>query len=441
MSFSFVILAGGTGSRTRSSTPKVLQEIAGKPAVRHVIDLCKSFAPKQIISVVSLALENNSLFDDTEVVVQKSQCGTADAVLQSIPYINGQEVIILCADTPLVESRHIKSLMECEHDAAFIAMRIPAEMQHTQYGRVIIDDHGNFQEIVEHNDIAGRTCENLANSGIYKINRKLLGENILKVELNRESNEYHLTDLLSVLLNQGTDVHPIIYDEYYPFHGINTMYDISIAEAIAQDKLRKMFMQNGVRLLSPDTTYFSHDTEIDNNVVIEQNVIIKNNVEIRSGAVIKAFSYLEDCMISESASIGPFARIRGASKISECATIGNFVEIKASEIGNGTKIKHLSYIGDTKVGSYTNIGAGTITCNFDGVRKHRSTIGYDVMIGANSALVSPVNIGDMATVGAGSVITKDVPSNALAIARNQQINKECYKRKGAEPVVDDLLEK
>ncbi|MDR0630553.1 MAG: bifunctional UDP-N-acetylglucosamine diphosphorylase/glucosamine-1-phosphate N-acetyltransferase GlmU [Holosporales bacterium] len=420
-----LILAGGHGTRTKSDFPKIFQEVAGKAIIRYVIEACKAINPTQIISVVSEPIKDHLLFEDTKTVVQEAPRGTADAVLQAVPYIRSSHAIILCSDMPLIETMTLQHLARNSCDISLIAMTVPKELKHMAYGQVIVDDKGSFQCIVEKSDCIH---SNFANSGVYKINSQLLKDNINKVIPDKKSGEFYLTELFSILKRQDYVTEIIFADEYWPFHGVNTIADLAAAEEVAQDKLRYKFMSKGVRLLDPKSVYFSYDTEIGKNVTIEQNVIFKNKVKVRDGVVVKAFSYFEDCEIFEKAIVGPFTRIRGNTQISSRSVIGNFVEIKGSIIGPEVKVKHLAYIGDTTVGSRTNIGAGVITCNFDGRNKHKSAIGEDVMVGANSSIVSPLNIGNQAVIGAGSVINKNVPKGSLAIARSRQQNKENYKK-------------
>jgi bifunctional UDP-N-acetylglucosamine pyrophosphorylase/glucosamine-1-phosphate N-acetyltransferase len=311
---------------------------------------------------------------------------------------------------------------------ALIAFKIPENMLDMPYGRVCCNG-SELVKIIEYKDTDYNELANqYANAGIYKMNAATLKRNIEDVAPNEISGEYYLTDLLKILSKKGKRISVMKSGEYWPFHGINTLVDLSLAEAIVQKRLRDKFMRNGVKLLDPTSVYFSFDSTIANNVTIEQNVVIKKGVTINSGATIKSFCYLENCEIMENATLGPFARIRDRAVVMDGSTIGNFVEIKQSTIGKEAKVKHLSYIGDTSLGCKSNIGAGTIVCNFDGVRKHSSVIGDNVMIGSNCSIISPIKIGHSALTGAGSVITADVPENTFAISRVEQQN---YKNKAS----------
>ncbi|MDR0640444.1 MAG: bifunctional UDP-N-acetylglucosamine diphosphorylase/glucosamine-1-phosphate N-acetyltransferase GlmU [Holosporales bacterium] len=429
-SVDFMILAGGRGTRTKCSLPKVFQELAGKPLIRYVIDTCHGVTSAdpgitgRIISVVSPSIKDHELCEDSITVVQTLPNGTGDAVRTAIPLLDSEMTVILYADTPLVEPSHLLSLISNGHDVSLISCRIPDDMMEMPYGRVITDPLNHFIKIVEYRDATpGEKKCPFANSGIYKIKTDLLKRYIKDIPPNKLTNEYYLTDLLTVFVEKNIEVFAMQNERYWPFHGINTLVDLARAEEILQDKLRTKSLNSGVKLYDPKTVYFSSDTVIEKDVVIEQHVIIKNKVVIRSGAHIKAFSYLEECEIMEGTVVGPFARIRNSSTLAPRSVVGNFVEIKKSYIGESSKIKHLAYVGDATLGSNTNIGAGTITCNFDGAHKHDTIIGNNVMVGANCSLVAPIKIGNGSMVAAGSIINKDVPDEALAIARVPQQNK------------------
>ncbi|MDR1034676.1 MAG: bifunctional UDP-N-acetylglucosamine diphosphorylase/glucosamine-1-phosphate N-acetyltransferase GlmU [Holosporales bacterium] len=424
----FIILAGGLGTRTRIDCPKIFLPIAGKPIIRYIIDLCSVFS-KRIIAVVPPQLNGHHLFDGSLQVVQETPKGTGDAVKAAIPFIDSEYVIIMHADTPLIEPRHIEPLLCTHDDAAFITCKVPKDMLDMPYGRVFCNGQ-EFVKIIEYKDANDNERSNqYVNTGIYKMNVNILKNNINDTVPNKLSGEYYLTDFLTNLSTNGKKISVMKSDEYWPFHGINTLTDLSLAETIVQDKLRNKFMKNGVQILDPKSVYFSFDSKVANNVMIEQNVVIKNGVTIHSGAIIKSFCYLENCAIMERAMVGPFARIRDEAVVMDEAAVGNFVEIKQSTVGRETKIKHLSYVGNTYVGYKSNIGAGTITCNYDGVRKHRSVIGDNVMIGANCSIISPIKIGDNTLIAAGSVITKDIPENTFAISR---VNQQNYQNKASD---------
>lgn len=418
MSIDFVILAAGKGSRMKSTNPKIFQTIAEKPIIQYIIDTCKQFSPN-IIVVTRESLLDHKLFDGTITVSQSNPKGTGDAVLQAIPFLKSDNTIILCGDMPLIEPAHLANLVNHSGNT-LMAMTIPNELIDMPYGRVILNNE-NLEKIVEYKNATNEErLIPLANTGIYKLETSILKKYINEIKQNPLTQEFYLTDLFEILKANEIKTSVIQSKEYWPFHGINTMNDLAKAEEIMQNRLRKKFMNNGVKLLDPKTTYFSFDTEIDSNVVIEQNVIIKKAVKIHSNARINAFSHISECEIMENVEIGPFARIRGNAKFMESSAIGNFVEVKGSIIGQNSKAKHLSYIGDTVIGSDSNIGAGTITCNYDGVKKHKTTIGNKSFIGSNSTLIAPITIEDNTIIGAGSVINRNVSKNSLAIARCKQ---------------------
>jgi len=420
MSIDFIILAAGRGTRMNSKAPKTFQTIVEKPIIRYIIDACKYFS-SNIIIVTQESLLNHELFNDVTTVAQPSPKGTADAVLQAIPYLKSDQCIILCGDMPLIETKHLDLLKNASQNS-LIAMTIPNELVDMPYGRVILND-GNLEKIIEYKNATNQEKDiSLANTGVYKIETSILKKYIKEIKQNPLSKEFYLTDLFEILKINGINTAVIQSEEYWPFHGINTMEDLAKAENIMQDRLRSKFMNNGVKLLDPKTTYFAFDTEIEPDVVIEQNVIIKKGVKIHSNARINAFSHISECEIMEKVEIGPFARIRGNAKFMESSSIGNFVEVKGSILGKNTKAKHLSYIGDTAIGSNSNIGAGTITCNYDGVKKHKTIIGDNSFVGSNSTLIAPITIGNNTIIGAGSVINKDVSQGDLAIARTEQSN-------------------
>ncbi|MBQ7524371.1 MAG: bifunctional UDP-N-acetylglucosamine diphosphorylase/glucosamine-1-phosphate N-acetyltransferase GlmU [Alphaproteobacteria bacterium] len=419
MSIDFVILAAGLGTRMKCSTPKIFQTVAGKPIVRYVVDACKSFE-QNVFVVTQEHLREDNCFVDVTPVVQRSPKGTADAVRQAVGFLKSEYTVILCGDMPLLENRHLDALVNATQDNTLTAMIVPDELSHMPYGRVILQD-GQFDHIIEYkNATPEERSSKLANAGVYKVKTELLKRYIGEIRENPVSKEFYLTDLFGILKDTGNEVAVVQSDDYWSFHGINTMQDLAKAERVMQTRLREKFMNAGVKLLDPETTYFAHDTEIASDVIIEPNVIIGAEVRIGRGSRINAFSHLVNCEVSENVEIGPFARIRGGAKFMSKSSIGNFVEVKGSTLGCGSKAKHLAYIGDTTIGNSSNIGAGTITCNYDGVKKHKTSIGDYVFVGSNSTLIAPVSVGDGAIIGAGSVITKGVSPNSLAIARTSQ---------------------
>lgn len=425
MNIDLIILAAGNSSRMHSSTSKIFQELAGRPLIEYVIDLCQTFENSKTTIVTNGKHKDNPIFKDLTVCIQEVPNGTAGAVKSALSELSSEYSIVLCSDMPLVEKRHIQALLDDQSEISLIASRLPESLSDMPYGRVIVDDKNEFSKIVEYKDAnESERKTNLFNCGIYKIKTCLIEKYINQIESKNLSNEYYLTDLINILKNNGFKISIVEEPEYSSFHGINTMQDLSAAEDIMQIRLRNKFMSQGTRFLDPKTTYLSYDTVIGKDVTIEQNVVIKKNVRINDGVTVKAFSYLADCELCDNSTVGPFARLRGNSKINENAAVGNFVEIKGSDIGEGTKIKHLSYIGDAKIGQNSNIGAGTITCNYDGVNKHKTTIGSNVMVGSNCSLIAPVEIQDDVLIGAASVVDKAIPAKSLVISRPELKIKE-----------------
>jgi bifunctional UDP-N-acetylglucosamine pyrophosphorylase/glucosamine-1-phosphate N-acetyltransferase len=406
--FDFVILAAGNGTRMLSSVPKVFQNIADVQCISHIINCCTEFAKLANVVVVTKAeFANYSQFRNCSVAIQEKPLGTGDAVKQAIPFLKHDRVIVICGDMPLLETSALQRISKSDKAVAVIAMHLDKDVIDMPYGRIVSD------EIIEYEQATNEIKKwPWANSGLYNFRVDFLRENVHK--------EKYLTDLLHYAKG-SIDI--IRVDDYQIFHGINTMHDLTVAENIMQNKLRKKHLANGIQIQDPATVYFSFYTEIESNVVIEQNVIFKGRVQVKSGAVIKAFSYLENCFVGKNVIVGPFARIRSGSVLDEHSEIGNFVEVKESTVGIHSKAKHLAYIGNATIGPKVNIGAGAITCNYDGVNKNKTTIGSGVMVGANCSLIAPINIGAGTIVAAGSVITRSTEENVLAIGRAPQTNK------------------
>ena len=421
MSIDFVILAAGNSSRIKSSLPKFFHTIAGKPVIRYVIDAANACScGGRTVLVTREDLQHSEHFSDTTVVIQDKPLGTADAVKCALNELHSEYTIILCGDMPFITTKHLATLINSSAENALIAMKLPAEFQNMPYGRVVLDN-GKFERIVEYkNAIDAEKAITLANTGVYKIRSDLLKKYIHRIEKNAVSGEFYLTDIFNFI----AEVEVAKSQDYEAFHGINTMQDLAKAEAIMQNELRQKFMASGVKLIDPSTVFFSHDTVIGPDVVIEPNVIIGVNVKIGAGSRIYAFSHIQDCTIAQNVEIGPFARIRGNSSFADGSIVGNFVEVKGSVVGKCSKVKHLSYIGDTIIGYSSNIGAGTITCNYDGVKKHKTDIGNNVFVGSNTTFIAPITVGDEALIGAGITITENVSSNALSIARARQTSYE-----------------
>lgn len=421
-----IILAAGKGTRMKSFLPKVLHKICGKPMVNHVIDTALSLNPKKIITVLSQGMNEvaNSISDVSGVVIQKEQLGTADAVkpaLEELKNFNGN-ILILYADTPLIEKTTLEKMLGKLDDADVVVLGF-RPYDAAEYGRLVVNNIGELERIVEYKDANQSEREiDLCNSGVIAANAETLLNVINKVDNKNAKGEYYLTDIIELACNENKKCLHVegVEEEVL---GVNNRVQLSEAEYIMQQRLRNMAMLGGATLIDPESVHFSCDTKLGQDVIIYPNVFFGEGVVIDDNVEIKSFCHIEKAKIATGCVIGPFARIRPDTQISANAKIGNFVEIKKSKIGKGAKIGHLTYIGDSEVGEDANIGAGTVTCNYDGYNKYKTTIGKGAFIGSNTSLVAPVIIGNKAVIGAGSTITKNVDDGALAVARNRQLNK------------------
>ncbi|MDR0677442.1 MAG: bifunctional UDP-N-acetylglucosamine diphosphorylase/glucosamine-1-phosphate N-acetyltransferase GlmU [Holosporaceae bacterium] len=427
---SIIILAAGLGSRMMSNIPKVFHKIGGLFLVDHVIKAAKSIGPDEISVVINPKYKDVALEFESYVIkpYQDSPKGTADAVkvgLNSLRPNDDGWVYILYGDIPMVSPKSLKKLAEISKQCKKTSVVVLAmdssdapDLGKLEKARA----KGTIKSIVEakDNDSSSKMLP-LCNCGLF-IKKSVLKQLIDKIEPSKLTGEFYITKIVRLAYESG------YVCRYYEgnkkeLFGVNTNAELSVAERIFQERERLKHMNNGVTLIAPETVFFSHDTYIESDVVIYPYVVFSNGVRLKSGTQIKPFCVLEGSTVIE-AQIGPFSRLRSETEICSGAKVGNFVEIKNSIVSEGTRVNHLSYIGDSDVGRDTNIGAGTITCNYDGFRKHKTVIGEKVFIGSNTALVAPIKVNDAATIGAGSVITKDVPSNSLGIARNSQSNIE-----------------
>jgi len=433
----FVILAAGKGTRMRSALPKVMHKVGGKHLLFNVIDAALLCNPKKLVVVTAPLMESvrettSKHYSLVEHAIQHEQLGTGDAVkaaellLQDFKGI----VVVLCGDTPLVRAETILPLVELLQHQPHLSMAVLG-MEVTQanaYGRLVVNKNQEVERIVETKDASDTQRQiTTCNSGIMAVDSEVLFALLPKLQNKNASGEFYLTDLVG-LVKSECKLCGLVLTEAESVMGVNSRYELSIAENLLQNRLRRGFMDNGVTLIDPETVYFSQDTKIAQDVIIHPNVIIGQGVAIAEGVEIKSFSHIEGAVIHRNAIIGPFARLRPKTIIEESAHVGNFVELKATHLGKGAKANHLSYLGDSVVGEKANIGAGTITCNYDGFAKHKTTIGKGAFIGSNTALVAPVSIGEGAIIAAGSVITDDVSENAMGIARSKQVEKSDWAR-------------
>ncbi len=426
-----IILAAGKGTRMKSQKPKVLHEICGKSMIGHVLDTASFMAPEHIVTVLSSGMGEvaDSISALSASVIQKEQLGTGDAVkpaLEKLKDFDGN-ILILYADTPLITRETLIHMLQSLEVADVVVLGFRPQ-DPAEYGRLVVNDAGELESIVEFKDASEEERYiDLCNSGVFAANAAVLQEFVAKIDNKNAKGEYYLTDLISLAKNAGKKCTYVEGNEDEVL-GVNNRVQLSEAEYIFQQRLRYKVMVEGATLIDPETVYFSYDTIIGEDVIIHQNVSFGPGVSIESGVVIKPFCHIEGARIKSGASVGPFARIRPGTEIGLDAHIGNFVEVKKSKIGKGVKIGHLSYIGDAEIGEKSNIGAGTVTCNYDGYNKYTTKIGKSVFVGSNSALIAPVDIGDKAFIGAGSTITKSISSESLAVARNKQINKENWSK-------------
>ena len=421
-----IILSAGKGSRMLSSIPKPLHLIAGKTMQQWVIDAIKSVGIKKSIIVVPQVSDKLNFNDKNVIrVIQKKPLGTGNAVRKAIPVLkNFEGIILICfADTPFITSTTLKKILKSLNNGNDLVLTGFKKNEKNNYGKIIFDNNYKPSEILEFKDAKRKKVNsNFCNGGIMGIHSSCL-KHLNKIKKNSISGEYYLTDIVKILSNENKNISCIEINEE-EILGINNQLDLSVAEGISQKLIRNKAMMSGVRLIDPNSIFINHDTKFGKDVIVHPNVVFGSNVVIDSFVEIKSFSHLEECRVKKGSIIGPFARIRGGTVIGEESRVGNFVEIKKSDLSKKVKINHLSYVGDTDIGSSTNIGAGTVTCNFDGKNKNKTKIGKNSFVGSNSTIIAPIKIGDNVTMGAGSVFNKNIPNNNLSIGRAYQINKK-----------------
>jgi bifunctional UDP-N-acetylglucosamine pyrophosphorylase/glucosamine-1-phosphate N-acetyltransferase len=414
----------------KSDQPKVLHKVAGRSMLAHVL-ACVTGADAQRVAVVigpsreDVRGEVLKLCPDGDVFVQDQRLGTAHAVLAARDSIaeGVDDLLILFADTPLVTSATVLALRAALQEGATVAVLGFEAANPFGYGRLIRDEAGRLAAVREEKDASdAERAITLCNAGLMALDGRRALELLGAVGAANAKGEYYLTDVVEIARAKGLEARVVIGEESEVL-GVNDRVQLAQAERIAQDRLRRKAMTGGATLIAPETVFLCADTKIGRDVTIEPHVVIGAGVEIADGAVIHAFSHLEGARVDAAASVGPFARLRPGANLGAGAKVGNFVEIKAANLGVGAKVSHLTYIGDADIGANANIGAGTITCNYDGFFKYRTSIGEGAFIGSNSSLVAPVNIGAGAYVGSGSVVTKDVGVDALALARGKQVEK------------------
>lgn len=448
MSVSAVVLAAGKGTRMRSKLPKVLHSIANKPMLGHVVEAAKAAEVNETVVVYGHGGDTVlSLFADHELgwAEQAEQLGTGHAVAQAMPKVTGDTVLVLYGDVPLIQPETLKQLLALVNDEQMALLTL--EMTNPDgYGRIIRDASGAVQAIVEQKDANQEQLQvKEVNTGILACQRQFLDKVLPELSNNNAQGEYYLTDVIAMAAQSGVVVATHQPSEAWEVDGVNDRVQLSRLERIYQQQQAESLMRQGATVLDPTRldvrgkvtvgqdvlldvgVILEGDVELGENVVIGPHCHIKN-AKIAANTVVHSFSVIEDAQLGEACQIGPYARLRPKTQLSDGVKVGNFVETKAAVVGQGSKINHLSYVGDANIGREVNIGAGTITCNYDGVNKSKTTIQDGAFIGSNTSLVAPVTVGDTATVGAGSVVTTDVADDELAVGRAKQRNITGWKR-------------
>ncbi len=426
-----IVLAAGKGTRMKSGRPKVLHEVAGRSMLGHVLDSLEVLEPARIVVVVGPDME--SLAEAARphsCVVQEQQLGTGHAVLAARGALEAggasDSLLVVFGDTPLITAGTLKRLVAARAPRpapALVALAFRAA-DPAPYGRMLLDGSGRLTGVVEAVDAdAAQRRIDLCNAGVMLAEHKTLFDLLDQVGSDNVKGEYYLPDVYRLAYQAGLQGVVVEADEA-EVQGVNTQGELALVEAEMQTRLRGAALAGGATLVDPAAVWFSHDTELAPGVVVEPNVVFAPGVTVGPGARIRAFSHLEGATVAEGAEVGPYARLRPGAELGAGAKVGNFVEVKNAKLGEGAKANHLSYLGDAEVGAAANVGAGTITCNYDGFTKSRTEIGAGAFIGSNSALVAPVKVGAGANVGAGSTITTDVPADAVAVARAEQRNRE-----------------
>lgn len=422
-----IVLAAGKGTRMKSDLHKVLHPIAGRPMLMHLLASLDTLAPERVVVVVGSGreqLEAALAGRDVALAVQEPQLGTGHAVQQAEAALAGFDgiVLILYGDVPFVSAdtmaRLVARLDEADAPAAVVLGFRPADP--AAYGRILADEAGRIEKMVEYKDASeAERAVTLCNSGLMAARARDLFALLARVSNDNAAGEYYLPDIVMLAAGDGR-ASAVIETEAGEVAGVNSRAELAGLEAEWQAKRRKQAMADGATLVAPETVWFAHDTAIGRDVVIEPNVFFGPGVTIEDQVVIHGFSHIEGAHVARGAEVGPYARLRPGAELGPKSKVGNFVEVKKARLGEGAKANHLTYLGDAEIGAGANVGAGTITCNYDGFLKYRTQIGPGAFIGSNSALVAPVSIGEGAIVAAGSVITKDVEAGALALGRGAQ---------------------
>jgi len=425
--FAVIILAAGQGTRMRSDTHKVLHPIAGRPMLLHLLDRVDALGAEKRVVVLGKGREQvEAAIADrgVEIAVQVEQKGTGHAVQQAADALSGYDgpVIVLYGDTPFVETATLGRMLDRLDGGGGpgIVVLASSPADPLRYGRIILGEGGRIARMVEYKDATEEErAVRLCNSGMMAVRSSDLFRWLSQVGNDNAAHEYYLPDIVNIAAAEGRDA-VVIEGDPYEAAGVNSRAELAHLELEWQRRRREQALEDGATLIDPESVWFAFDTRLGRDVTVEPHVVFGPGVSIADGATIHAFSHIEGATIGAKASIGPFARIRPGTRLAEKTKVGNFVELKKADVAEGAKVNHLSYVGDASVGAEANIGAGTITCNYDGFGKYRTEIGAGAFIGSNTALVAPVSVGDGAIVGAGSVITRNVGADSLAVERSEQ---------------------
>ena len=425
MATALIILAAGMGTRMNSELPKVLHAIAGAPMLIHAMKSGASLDPERTVIVAghgatAVGKVAQDWDDRAEVVLQAEQLGTGHGVAQASGALSdfSGDAFVLYGDTPFIRPETLTAMAAARQFHDVVVLGFDAA-DPGRYGRLVTSGEV-LERIVEFKDASDEErAITLCNSGVVAADSATLFDLVAAIKNDNAAGEYYLTDIIEIARSRGLSATVVRCDESETM-GINSRAELAVAEGAFQTARRAEALADGVTLQAPETVYFAHDTVIGRDSIIEPNVVFGPDVTVESGATIRAFSHLEGCHVSRGSVVGPYARLRPGAELAENVKIGNFVEVKNAQIAEGAKVNHLSYIGDATIGAGSNIGAGTITCNYDGVSKHHTVIGARVFVGSNTMLVAPVTLGDDSMTASGSVITRDVPAEALALSRAPQ---------------------
>lgn len=446
-----IVLAAGKGTRMKSRLPKVAHALCGMPLARYAVDLCRGAGCERVVTVVGYGADAvvNAVGDDVEYAIQEPQLGTGHAVQMAAPHLNSFDgtVLIINGDVPLITPETLTALLAHHRDTGAAATLLTAVLEDgASYGRIVRGDDGRVQRIVERKD-AGPEIVALreVNAGVYCFSAPLLMRVVFELDQNNEQGEYYLTDVIGRLAAEGARIEACPTDDPHVMQGVNDRVELAQAAAVLRARINRRWMLAGVTIEDPATTYIDAGCEIGPDTILRPNTSLHGRTRIGEGCEIGPNASLRDCLIGNGVTIvgstlkeaeigdgtcvGPYAHLRPGSRLGRGVKVGDFVELKGVTVGDGAKLPHLAYVGDAEVGERANVGAGTITCNYDGRKKARTRIGDGAFIGSNNTLIAPVEIGNGAYTAAGSVITEDVPPDALAVGRSRQTNKEGWAKR------------